>query len=84
MTTTTNLPDRMDPLDQLRTTAPGRIAAAATISELDVIEAETLGRQSPVAEARRALGSIEDAGRTGRRRQRPIWSDRSSVLATTG
>ena len=50
----------MDPLDTLAETAPARIAAATTIAELDDIEAATIGRTSPIAEARRGLGSIGD------------------------
>ena len=61
MTTTTTLPGGMDPLDDLRHHAPDRIAAASTVAELTAIEAEVIGRASPIAEARRGLGSIEDA-----------------------
>ncbi len=60
MTDPTNLPDPMDPLDDLRTSAPARIEAAETVAELDAIEVETVGRQSPIALARRGLGAIED------------------------
>jgi phenylalanyl-tRNA synthetase alpha chain len=60
MNSTTNLPDRMNPLEELRSSAPDRIANASTLSELDAIEAESIGRQSPVAAARRELGGIED------------------------
>jgi len=58
--TTTNVSDRMDPLDTLADTAPALIAAATTIAELDDIEAATVGRASPIAEARRGLGSMDD------------------------
>jgi len=51
----------MDPLQQLTHDASARIGSAATIAELDEIEAETVGRRSPVGEARRGLGAIEDA-----------------------
>jgi phenylalanyl-tRNA synthetase alpha chain len=60
MTHTTNLADSMDPLDELRTSALARIEAATTVAELDVIEADTVGRQSPIAAARRGLGAIGD------------------------
>ncbi len=60
MSTTTTLPGGMDPLDHLTTDTPARIAAAATVAELDAIESEVLGKSSPIANARRALGSIED------------------------
>ena len=50
----------MDPLDDLRTNAPSRIASADSVAELDAIEADTVGRQSLIAEARRGLGAIDD------------------------
>jgi phenylalanyl-tRNA synthetase alpha chain len=58
--TTDNLPNRMDPIDILESVAAERIGAAATIAELDTVEAETIGRQSPIATARRGLGEIDD------------------------
>ncbi len=58
--TTDNLPHRMDPLDTLASEASPRIEAATTIADLDVIEAETIGRQSPIGVARRDLGTITD------------------------
>lgn len=61
MDTTANLPDRMDPLETLRSDTPSRIDTAATVDELDIVEAETVGRQSPIAAARRSLGTIDDA-----------------------
>jgi phenylalanyl-tRNA synthetase alpha chain len=60
MDSTANLPDRMDPLTDLLASAPGRIAAAETLAELEQLESETIGRQSPIALARRSLGSIDD------------------------
>jgi phenylalanyl-tRNA synthetase alpha chain len=60
MDTTTNLPNRMDPLTELATHAPARIDAAETLEALEMLEAETVGRQSPIAAARRSLGSVED------------------------
>lgn len=58
--TTTNLPDPMDRLHELAQATPARIEAAASVAELDEIEAETVGRQSLIGEARRGLGAIED------------------------
>jgi phenylalanyl-tRNA synthetase alpha chain len=55
----------MQSLEQLKQDAPDRIDSATTIAELDDIEAVTVGRQSPVAEARRGLGSIEDPAERG-------------------
>ena len=66
MSATTNLPSRMDPqqqLEDLRATAPAQIEAATTLSELDEAEATTVGRRSPIADARRQLGSIEQSER---------------------
>ncbi len=50
----------MDRLHELAQAAPTRIEAAASVAELDEIESETVGRQSPVAQARRGLGAISD------------------------
>jgi phenylalanyl-tRNA synthetase alpha chain len=61
MDTPANLPNRMDQLETLRSGAPTRIDAATTVDELDTVEAETVGRQSPIAAARRSLGAIDDA-----------------------
>ncbi|GMQ93174.1 MAG: phenylalanine--tRNA ligase subunit alpha [Acidimicrobiia bacterium] len=55
----------MDELEELNQDAPGRIDAAATIAELDDLEAETVGRRSPIGEARRGLGAIEDPAERG-------------------
>jgi len=60
-----NLPTSMIPLEQLTQDAPSRIASAATIVELDAIEAETVGKRSPINEARRGLGAIEDSAERG-------------------
>lgn len=65
MNAAANLRDRMDPLEQLIQDAPGRIDAAETIVALDEIEADTVGRRSPIAEARSALGGIKDAADRG-------------------
>lgn len=50
----------MDRLHKLSAETPARIDAAASVAELDEIESETVGRQSPVGEARRGLGAIKD------------------------
>lgn len=55
----------MDPLAKLRQDAPGRIDSASTIAELDDVETETVGRRSPIAAARRGLGSIGDPAERG-------------------
>ncbi|MGI9529055.1 MAG: hypothetical protein ACR2NG_05035 [Acidimicrobiia bacterium] len=60
MSTSTNLPEPMESLEELTANAPERIAAAATVAELDDIELNTVGKQSPIAAARRGLGSIDD------------------------
>ncbi len=65
MSTTANLPNRMETLEQLKHDAPGRIAAATTLAQLDDVEAETVGRKSPISEGRRGLGSIKDPAERG-------------------
>ncbi len=65
MATSANLPNRMEALQQLRDDAPARIEAAMTIAELDEIEAAIVGRRSPIADARRGLGAIEDGAERG-------------------
>ncbi len=52
-----------DTLEALRESADARLAAAATIAELDEVEAATVGRGSPVATARRGLGQADPAER---------------------
>lgn len=55
----------MTSIEQLKQDAPGRIASATTIAELDEIESETIGRKSPINEARRGLGAIKDPAERG-------------------
>ena len=55
----------MDPLTNLLQAAPGRIAAATTVAELDALESDLVGRTSPIAEARRGLGQIADGAERG-------------------
>jgi phenylalanyl-tRNA synthetase alpha chain len=50
----------MESLEELSAHAPDRIAEATSVAELDEIEALTIGKQSPIASARRGLGAIED------------------------
>ncbi|HHC07141.1 MAG TPA: phenylalanine--tRNA ligase subunit alpha [Actinobacteria bacterium] len=61
--------DDVTRLERLRAEAPERIAAASTIEELEAVEAETIGRRSPVAELRRSLGGRppEERRELGRR-----------------
>ena len=61
MDTSTSLPGSMDPLEHLSETMPSRIVEAATVAELAELEDEAIGRSSLIAEARRGLGSIDDA-----------------------
>ncbi len=71
MDTTTNLTDSMnlaETLQSLRTDSVARIAAATDIESLDAIAATAVGRESPIAAARRGLGAMpaeerRDAGR---------------------
>ncbi|MDK1018365.1 MAG: phenylalanine--tRNA ligase subunit alpha [Actinomycetota bacterium] len=50
----------MDHFEELRHATPRRVQDAATLADLDEIEATTIGRRSIVAEARRDLGKIKD------------------------
>ncbi|MEA2000751.1 MAG: phenylalanine--tRNA ligase subunit alpha [Actinomycetota bacterium] len=71
MDTTTNLTDPMnlaETLESLRADSVAQIDAAADIESLDGIAAAAVGRESPIATARRGLGSMpaedrRDAGR---------------------
>jgi phenylalanyl-tRNA synthetase alpha chain len=65
MTTPANLPTSMISLEQLAQDAPGHIDSATTITELDAVEADTVGKRSPINEARRGLGAIEDPAERG-------------------
>ncbi len=68
---TTNLTGPMDllaSLEELRASGAAEIAATTDLDELADIEAATVGRQSPIAAARRELGTLpveerRDAGR---------------------
>lgn len=55
----------MTSIEQLKQDAPQRIDSAATIAELAEVENETIGRKSPINEARRGLGSIKDPAERG-------------------
>jgi len=61
MDTGTNLPAPMvtqEELEELRAGAPASIAAAGSLEELAEVEAETVGRRSPIAVARKGLGAL--------------------------
>ena len=60
MPPTANLPDPMEPLETLRSSAGARIASVETIADLDALEVELIGRESPIGRARRGLGGIQD------------------------
>jgi len=56
----------MDPLDvlaELEATAPARIDAATSLEELAQVEAETVGRDSPLVTIRRSLGALPEERR---------------------
>lgn len=55
----------MESLEQLLIGAPDRVAAVSSIADLDELEATLVGRNSPIAEARRGLGSIADGKERG-------------------
>ncbi len=71
MNPTTNETDRMElteTLEQLRQDTLARIETTADLEALDAIESGAVGRESPIAAARRGLGKMEaeqrrDAGR---------------------
>lgn len=46
-------------IEELRATIGELLAGAGTTDELDKVEAETIGRRSPIAEMRRGLGRLE-------------------------
>ncbi|MFQ5947484.1 MAG: phenylalanine--tRNA ligase subunit alpha [Acidimicrobiia bacterium] len=50
-------------LESFQPEAEERIAAASSLDELDIVEAETVGRRSLVAQARRGLGDVEPTAR---------------------
>ncbi len=52
-----------DTLERLRAAADDQVAAVATLDDLDELEATTVGRRSPVAEARRGLGQVDPSER---------------------
>jgi len=60
MSTVTNLPESMDSLVELLAAAPHKIEAAASLEELDALENQLVGKGSPIATARRTLGTISD------------------------
>ncbi|VAW02756.1 hypothetical protein MNBD_ACTINO01-318, partial [hydrothermal vent metagenome] len=60
MSTVANLPDSMEPLHYLLANAPAQIDATESLADLDALEAELIGKGSPIAQARRGLGAIND------------------------
>jgi phenylalanyl-tRNA synthetase alpha chain len=66
---------------ELRSGAPTRIAAAADLEELARIEAETVGKQSPIAAARRELGALDpDERREAGRRLNEVATELSELI----
>ncbi len=64
----------MDPiaaLEEIAASAPGLVAAAGTLDELESVESALLGRSSRLGEVRRAMGSLapEERPRVGARLQ---------------
>src|SRR5579875_191416 len=69
-------------LDALAAAAAGTIEQASTTAELERAETATLGRRSPLAEARRALGSLDpEARREAGRRLNDLWSSLEALVA---
>lgn len=50
----------MEPLHYLLANAPAQIDATGSLADLDALEAELIGKGSPIAQARRGLGAIND------------------------
>ena len=50
-------------LDALKADAPDRIAEAADLDQLATVEAEVVGKKSPIAEGRRGLGAAPESER---------------------
>ena len=66
MDPTSNLPAGMslhDDLDALRSDAPARIAEASDVEALAAVEAEAVGKLSPIAAGRAALRDLPDDDR---------------------
>ncbi len=61
MTSLAKISHSMDAVKELLKSAPSAIAAAASLGDLSDIEARTLGRGSPIAQARKGLGDIKDS-----------------------
>ena len=78
----------MERLEHALATAPERLEAAATLDELDALEAELIGKRSVLSEMQRSIGSLppEEKPRVGqavteaRRRLTDLLSTRRSVL----
>ncbi len=51
----------MESLQHLLANAPAQIAAVESLADLDALEAELIGKGSPIAQARRGLGAIKDS-----------------------
>ncbi len=49
----------MEQLDNVRTNAPARVEAAATLDELKDVEASLVGKRSVIAEVRRGMGTLD-------------------------
>ena len=61
-----NLPPEMDPiatLDDAIATAPDAIAGVGTLEDLQKVESQLLGKDSPVGRVRRSMGSIDAEAR---------------------
>jgi phenylalanyl-tRNA synthetase alpha chain len=66
---------------ELARAAPLRIAAATDLDELARVEAETVGKQSPIAAARRGLGALDlDERRDAGRRINDVAAELSELI----
>ena len=61
-----NLPSVVDPisaLDQAISRAPAAVAAVDSLDGLATLESSLLGKESPVGEVRRRMGTLDQIGR---------------------
>ena len=62
---TSNLPRRMDHIEEILHQAPERLDSCESVAELDLVAAELIGKRSALAEALRAIGSAPPQERPG-------------------
>lgn len=53
--------DQASTLDEILASAPSRIEVATSLEELDAVEADLVGRSSPLGDVRRSMGGLDDS-----------------------